>query len=207
MTIKSRYIGLMCQHYGSKWHLQQYSRSCPMLEKIQFLMTPKGPEPSQTLNTCFVSVIGYLRKGNNCCATANGRGMRKCVNKKSPADSKVSEERGQEMLQTQSTVFPAAHGEVPAGAGCCPAPMGPTEEQIYTLQLEEETTVEQVAWRKLQPMESPCQSRLQAKRAACGEEPMKKKVKRSELLPVVDTQSSLSLTDGSHGTDPHWSSS
>ena len=128
-----------------------------MLEKIQFLMTPKGPEPSQGLNTCFVFVIAYLRKGNNCCAITNGRGMRKCVNKKSPADSKVNEERGQEMLQMQSTIFPATHGEVPGGAVCPPAPMGPTAEQIYTLQLKEETTVEQVAvaWRKLQPMESP----------------------------------------------------
>ena len=83
-------------------------------------------------------------------------------------------------------------------------------EQISTLQPVEEHLVEQVevAWRRLQPMESPRRSRPRAGAAARGEEPTQEQVTRQELLPVGDPGwSTLLLTDGFCGMDSCWSSS
>ena len=79
-------------------------------------------------------------------------------------------------------------------------------EQDSTLQPMEETMVEQVDLhrRRLQPVGDPCQSRLQAGAAACGEETMQVQVSWQELLPVGDPGcSSVLLRDGPHGTDPY----
>ena len=129
-------------------HFPCLRTSCPSSDQSQFLRLEKEPagcwpkaEPMS--NAGCASVIKFFERVKILCAAAAGRGVRKCE-RSSPADTKVSAEGGQEVLQTPEQKFPCSPWRSPCGADGC----GLKEAAA----IGEEPTRDQDFWRELQPI-------------------------------------------------------
>ncbi|KAK4830792.1 hypothetical protein QYF61_013625, partial [Mycteria americana] len=144
--------------------------------------------------------VRYVRQGKKCRAAAVRERSEKNVRNNS-ADTKVREEGGgggapgtgaeiplQPMVKTMGRkVVPVQPMEVIGGA------------DIH-LQPVEDPTLKQadMPWRKLQPVENPCQRRLLAGTVAPGEEPTLEKVFWQDLWPCGGPTLEQSVPEGLH---------
>ena len=137
------------------------------------------------------------------------RGVRKNVRETALQTLRSVKKKGEEVLQMLELRFPYSPWRRSWRSSLSPCNTKKTmSEQIPTLQPMEDPMTEQVGmpWQKLQPMESPCRSRLQSGAVACREEPTQEQPVPEGLHPMERTHAGAVCEGLSPmGGTPRWS--